>query len=444
MGTCVDLSQITSSEQLQELLLANTPRECLARNPSVALYHQGNVYTASAATTSHAPQITRDRVPVRCVAKVFTATLVAQAVAKNDLKFDSEFSHLLLDTNSSERRTIESRHIAIRHLLNHTHGLDDSNLSVLPHTADQFIDVRRLAEFVATQRALSPPGELFCYSHLGYWLVAAVLERRYKARYAELLAANLFAPLGLLEAERICRQDPLGICPASGGALHLSSHEMLEVLRYHLATAHPQDSVSFALRTSMARLRRDSVPMPQWHPAIRRLCLGWSEFDGGWFGHAGESEDTSLIARFSLDRQCAIAIVAFGRETAPILLSSMFSQALPDLACARTPQCVPRGEKRRFDGACHAGIYASAGSTIDVRVGESAALTARLLFKSNPTLKYVQQFRPAMNRVFVPTNPNALLPWIEFLQPTTSGECRYVTNGLRIWSRSFSDEDRAV
>src|SRR5690606_41457828 len=75
-------------------------------------------------------------------------------------------------TPSPPRRSSD---LTFRHLLEHTHGLDDSGLPPAPRRADGRIDVGRLLACLEGRR-IAVPGEVYSYSNAGAVLVAAALE----------------------------------------------------------------------------------------------------------------------------------------------------------------------------------------------------------------------------------------------------------------------------
>lgn len=85
--------------------------------------------------------------------------------------------------------------ITLHHMLTHSAGLahwDDLDLDLaVPLPPDELLRL-----FAATP-LLSPPGERFSYSSLGYVLLAHVVERAARQRFRDFLAQEIFGPLGM-------------------------------------------------------------------------------------------------------------------------------------------------------------------------------------------------------------------------------------------------------
>lgn len=88
--------------------------------------------------------------------------------------------------------------VTVRHLLSHTSGIPDftraedyERLKTLPTTTEALLSRFR-------ERPLEfQPGEGFAYSNSGYVVLTAVIEAVSGQSYADFLAANIFAPLGM-------------------------------------------------------------------------------------------------------------------------------------------------------------------------------------------------------------------------------------------------------
>ncbi len=133
---------------------------------------------------------------VGSVSKPFTAHVVRQLVLDGTLALDEpvlpHLSHLL----TAPPEGFDA--VTVRHLLTHTAGI---GMAVgLPgtvpiHTTDDALD-RRVRDVLASPLA-SPPGEQYTYSNAGYALLAAVVEQVTGQRFEEVLAEQIFDPLGM-------------------------------------------------------------------------------------------------------------------------------------------------------------------------------------------------------------------------------------------------------
>nr|WP_146204224.1 serine hydrolase domain-containing protein [Massilia glaciei] len=142
-----------------------------------------------------------DRVHVGSVAKTLLAAGVLRLVSQGRLSLETPVSVLLPDV-AFENRWADSAPVRLRHLLDHTSGLDDArffqvfSLAPGPDTplADGFIGPDSLL------RLRSRPGAHSSYSNMGYTLLGRVIESVTGERYESYLEAHLLRPLGMLES----------------------------------------------------------------------------------------------------------------------------------------------------------------------------------------------------------------------------------------------------
>lgn len=139
-----------------------------------------------------------DRVQVGSVTKTLVATGVLRLVTEGRLALDTPLAAVLPRVRVANPWSA-TRPLRLRHLLDHTSGLDDARLWQLfsaaprPETplAEGF-DPRRLR--LALRH---PPGDRFSYSNTGYGLLGLVIEAVTGERYESYLDARLLRPLGM-------------------------------------------------------------------------------------------------------------------------------------------------------------------------------------------------------------------------------------------------------
>ncbi len=138
-----------------------------------------------------------DRVHVGSVAKTLLATGVLRLVSQQRLALDTPVSELL-PAVAFDNPWAASDPVRVRHLLDHTAGLDDARFSQvfsLKPNADT-----PLAEAFARQGPLavrSRPGSRHSYSNSGYTLLGMIIEAVTRSRYEAYLDAHLLRPLGM-------------------------------------------------------------------------------------------------------------------------------------------------------------------------------------------------------------------------------------------------------
>ena len=87
--------------------------------------------------------------------------------------------------------------ITIRHLLTHTSGLIDYEDVMDPADTRQVHDADVLKLLQSQDRTYFAPGTGYRYSNSGYALLALIVERASKQRYADFLRERIFRPLGM-------------------------------------------------------------------------------------------------------------------------------------------------------------------------------------------------------------------------------------------------------
>jgi CubicO group peptidase (beta-lactamase class C family) len=144
------------------------------------------------------PMSPDDRVQVGSVAKTLLATGVLQLVTLGRIDLDAPVARYLPRVPIENRWEPESP-LRVRHLLDHTSGLDDARMwQVFSLRADPDAPLRDgLTRPGGTLRVRHPPGERFSYSNTGYLLLGVLIEAVTGTRYERWLDAELLAPLGM-------------------------------------------------------------------------------------------------------------------------------------------------------------------------------------------------------------------------------------------------------
>lgn len=325
-----------------------------------------------------------------CATKLLVAALVERTLAAHGLTYDLPAQHVLGGSSA-----VALANASMRHLLEHTHGLDDSAAGDAPLRADGSIDAERMLERLEGRR-IAAPGTLYSYSHAGALIAAAVLETLEQRPFEALLRERLLAPLGiepLGTAPRRCgtppdpRSGPPSICPASGGALALTVGGLLTFLE-----------------TSMPRADRPATPLPGWHPLERGVRLGWKCYAGGWLGHQSAWPGASLLV-CARPRDGAALVVASEGHHAAVVAARALGDELPELFAPRLPKRLAPGAAAMLDPTPYRGRYASAAECVDVEADADGLVLAsdrgpvRLLPAADETFFFLE--RSARARVFV-------------------------------------------
>jgi CubicO group peptidase (beta-lactamase class C family) len=249
--------------------------------------------------------------PIGCLAKLLTAMLVTREVSRGAFALGAAVA-LLLDVPGEALRGV-----TVQHLLEHTHGLDDSLLAA-PRHVGCFIDRRELLSRVSVLLRWAPPGAAYSYGNAGAWLLAALLERVHGRTFATLVRDELLAPLRIEGSWWHANAD--GLCPALGTGLALTAEAL----------------VRLALRTAQIDgLGAPITPLPGWHPLERGITLGFKSAGGGWLGHQSVWPGASTFLRVHPQRKLALAVVAHEQPAALVALG-VLGKHFPELFAGRT------------------------------------------------------------------------------------------------------------
>ena len=192
---------------------AQTPRDPLTTSIEAVIVEEGLVgatwalVTPEGTTTGAAglndvsrqrPMSTDDRVQVGSVAKTLVATGVLQLVTSGRIELDAPLARYLPEVPIENRWAQESP-LRVRHLLDHTGGLDDARMwQVFSLRADPDAPLRDgLTRPGGTVHLRHRPGERFSYSNTGYLLLGMLIEAVTGTRYERWLDDELLAPLGM-------------------------------------------------------------------------------------------------------------------------------------------------------------------------------------------------------------------------------------------------------
>jgi CubicO group peptidase (beta-lactamase class C family) len=300
------------------------------------------------------------RIRIGCLVKLLTATLVLEAVAAGDLDLDARALDYLPDI---DRHSRPLQHVTLRHLLEHTHGIDDSLMgNECPRQADR-IDVHRLSEYIAATPPLSPAGERYSYSQVGCLLLGAVLEQRFDDSYGRLVA-RLLEPLGIHPGDST---GPSGagappISPAFEAHWLLSAQELLRI-------------VGHCARVSFGPARTVTA-LPGWSPIERGICVGWKSYGDDWFGHASDLRGHLTIVK-AFPATGTVLLASTGDYAPSAILSAVFGAVLPRSHQVRLPRLLSPAERRGLELNPYVAEFENAALRIAVRpAGEGTVMVS--------------------------------------------------------------------
>ncbi len=193
------------------------------------------------------------------ITKVFTAGILARLVADDSLQLDDPVLQFL--PVSLRQPEQDGKKIMLRHLANHSSGLPrlpDNFSPADPSNPYADYDPSALYDYLQHQQQLiTPPGEQYSYSNLGFGLLGHILTQRMESDYASLLQEYVTAPLAMdrtfvtvpssLEDTLVPGRNPQGHVTANwdmgvlagAGAIKSTAHDMVTWIQANINRAEP-------------------------------------------------------------------------------------------------------------------------------------------------------------------------------------------------------------
>jgi len=207
------------------------------------------------------PATTETRYTLASVSKSITATAALALVSSDALRLDQPVAQFLVDRGLAAA----AGGVLVSHLLAHTSGI--------PHLwhyeyADRPETLRgRQALLRDHLMVVSPPGERYLYTNLGYGVLAEVIERVGGAPFQRVMERTLFEPLGMaatttdawLGDSGVVRgygedgqaiSDRVRLGPDGGAGFFSTVHDLLRYARFHLGvpeSASPTGDAAIAV-----------------------------------------------------------------------------------------------------------------------------------------------------------------------------------------------------
>ena len=415
-----------SDEELRERVAAETPGRS---NVAVAVFQEGDWLYGHVPNDGGTGFSYETPVVVGCVAKCLTAALVADAVCGSRIGMQDRIADLLRLRSSRGHDILQG--ITIEHMLNHTHGLDDSAMDpdAMPRSANGRVDVDLLCSEIASAPRIAPPGQMYSYGGIGSWLVAGLLEQIHAVAYPEILQRRLFEPMGIQSATYASLPD---ICPAWGGPFSMSAVDLLRFLRPQLS----DETDSAPGYPSVMRSGR--IDMPGWGPWQKRATSGWNEYGDRWLGHNGNRDGTGIALRFNRNEGVAIAVTASREVDCFYILARLFGDVLDEFSSDYVgfPRTIEPDAWAAADKTRLLGDYQN--SRWRVRVGESPRkgfLRMSVFDRRSPSSGSVlnRYLRAAEGDVYHTVPAGADYPFVQFIGETQSQHKAYLWNGRQLW-----------
>lgn len=263
---------------------------------------------------------------IASISKPITATGLMLLVQQGKIDLDKPIDDYLGEAKLKARLG-NAAEATVRRVANHTSGLPlhyqffYEGESFSPPGYEETI--RRYANLV------TPPGETFNYSNLGYGLLDYVIERVGKKKYADFMREEVFLPLGMthtsvdiapgLESHQAIRYTPGGkripfytFDHAGASAVYSSAHDLARFAMFHMKE-HLADQRQILNDESL-----DAMQVPAKNGSDDSYGIGWGTFKSArgfeCIQHTGGMPGVATTLRFVPSQRLAVVVLANSRS----------------------------------------------------------------------------------------------------------------------------------
>jgi CubicO group peptidase (beta-lactamase class C family) len=289
-----------------------------------------------------------------------------------------------------------SRHssVTVRHLLNHTSGIDGDFFSDVGRGDDC---LERYVEALSGLPQNHPIGATWSYCNSGFVIAGRVIEKLTGQVWDHAMRDQLYTPLGLTqsvtlpeeallhrtavghvhEGEEDPRPAPVWMLPRALGPAGLISSTAADVLafaRMHLSGGVAADGTRVLSAESVSAMQAEEVVLPDQHSLANSWGLGWfrQDWDGvAVIGHDGNTIGQAAFLRVVPEHDLAVTLLTNGGRTRD-LYETLVREVIRDLTgLEMTRPLTPPDEPVQADLTPYAGTYERTGVRIKVWDGES-------------------------------------------------------------------------
>jgi CubicO group peptidase (beta-lactamase class C family) len=397
----------------------------------------GDAKETFAASTGLGENTPPRAVHIGCIAKLLTSTLFTLSMKSLKARWDDEVLDHLSVNSLAIRRYLKG--IALSQLMDHTHGLDGSHLSVAPLGTDGSIDVEKLCYELVDAPRVAQPGEMYNYGNAGAHMAAAVLECGYGEVFGNILFSKLLSPLGIANPKygvTTSLSPGSTICAATGGALQLSA---TEIFRFAVGQLPLDGATGASQERVFSRIR----PLPGWHPLEKGIGIGWKYYGSDWWGHDGRSLNSAVLTRINRKQRVAIVLTSqIDRgDLGFLILGCLLGDSFPDLVSVSIPKLLIRETFQEVRANSYLGCYRNRRASLTISLdGGDLILKKSGAFEpadSASEIESTHRLNAAADNVFFTEPPDLkALPYLQFLPSPPAGKCEFIWNGRNLWRRA--------
>ncbi|MEO3805209.1 serine hydrolase [Nonomuraea sp. B1E8] len=337
------------------------------------------------------------------VSKTWTALAFMQLVDEGKVALDEPVRTYLPDFRVADPDV--SARVTPRHLLNHTHGIEEDYGD--PGEGDDVYE--RMVRNIAGARQVHPLGHTHGYSAaLGYAILARIMEVIDGERWDDIMKNRLFDPLGLISTssrrehvdqdraatghlirslEEGAVLSPLSHLPRSfgpGGNVNTTASELLTMAYVLLHEGKAPNGTTIVSPGIIREMTQSRVPIPDPYTFGPEWALGLIVCD--WHGqtvyaHDGSAVGQSARLRILPESDIAVSMLA-NAGPRDSFYRKVFNEILADLGAVTIPGLPEPDPTLALDLSRYEGSYERPGTRYKV-AAENGKL--HLTFSLNPT-----------------------------------------------------------
>ncbi|MCW2893090.1 MAG: serine hydrolase [Actinomycetia bacterium] len=328
------------------------------------------------------------------MSKVWTATLAMQLVDEGKLDLDAPVAEVLPELRLADAEVAKT--VTMRHLLNHTSGIDGD---VFTDTGRGDDCVEQYVALLSGQKQNHPLGATWSYCNAGFVLAGRVIEKLTGLTWDAALRQKIYAPLGLkhtvtLPEEALLFRTAAGHVDVTGdpvlapawqlprslgpaGLICSTPADVLAFARMHLAGGLAADGTRVLSAESTQAMTQLEADLPDKYSLGDSWGIGWIRF--GWdsrrlVGHDGNTIGQAAFLRVLPEAGLAVTLLTNGghaRDMYYELYREIFAElGGVDMPAAIEPPPVSAEEGPvEADITPHLGTYERAGVIMEVMAG---------------------------------------------------------------------------
>lgn len=325
------------------------------------------------------------------ITKIWTTTAAIRLIEQGKFTLDTPVIELLPELDRSSA-TFEG--VTVRHLMNHTSGLDGD---VFTDTGRGDDCVARYVEHFGDVERVFPVGASWAYCNSGFVLLGRIIERATGKVWDEAMRELLFDPLGLrntvtLPEEAILRATAVGHEKSEGvlapvpvwglpramgpaGLISATVGDLLSFAALHLRGGVTADGTRLLTEEHVAAMQAHETNVPATDRLTDSWGLGWIRFSWGGelFGHDGATLGQFAYLILDARNNVAFALLTNGGDTEG-LYEDLAGEVLGALLGTTLPERLEpiAGDAERWSEAIaeHLGTYEAAEARVDVFTDE--------------------------------------------------------------------------